>query len=109
MPHKAPSHRPARPPARDPRPSAASRGYGASWRKLRPLVLARDPLCRDCGRLPSLHVDHVVARERGGSDALANLQGLCHACHSRKTVRADGGLGHRPKGVYAPLHDPEGD
>jgi 5-methylcytosine-specific restriction endonuclease McrA len=30
-------------------------------------------------------VDHIVPREEGGADDLANLQSLCHSHHSAKT------------------------
>lgn len=33
------------------------------------------------------HVDHIIPRNQGGSDAWDNLQGLCHSCHSKKTAR----------------------
>jgi 5-methylcytosine-specific restriction protein A len=42
----------------------------------------------------STDVDHIIPREAGGSDDDENLQGLCHACHSRKTAQEDGGFGH---------------
>lgn len=79
------------------RGTVAERGYGAHWRRLRLIVLAEEPLCRACaadGRVvAATDVDHVVARVRGGSDDRDNLQALCHACHSRKTVLEDGGWG----------------
>lgn len=85
------------------RESAARRGYGRRWRRLRLMILARDPICRcgldgcdhepeRCAR-PSEHVDHVVPRARGGDDSEENLVGLCAPCHARKTVREDGGFG----------------
>jgi 5-methylcytosine-specific restriction protein A len=38
------------------------------------------------------HVDHKVALAAGGEKYdEGNLQGLCHSCHSRKTVACDGG------------------
>ncbi len=80
------------------RPSASARGYGGNWPKLRAYVLAGEPLCRECkgwGRLvPATDVDHIISRSRGGTDDLANLQPLCHACHASKTAREDGGFGH---------------
>jgi 5-methylcytosine-specific restriction protein A len=76
-------------PATDDRPSAAARGYGHRWRKLRSVILRRDPICRACGRAASTDVDHVVPRSAGGTDEAENLQGLCHACHSRKTAVSD--------------------
>jgi 5-methylcytosine-specific restriction protein A len=93
MPTRPPTHRPKRLPVRDDRPSAASRGYGGRWRKLRLIVLAEEPVCRMCGREASEHVDHIVARAKGGSDERENLQGLCASCHARKTARHDGGFG----------------
>lgn len=72
----------------DNRLSAAKRGYGKSWQGLRLLVLREEPLCRECDA-PATDVDHIdgdvtnMARE--------NLQALCHACHSRKTTRENGG------------------
>ncbi len=60
---------------------------------IRMLQLKREPACRLCGAM-ACHVDHIVARERGGTDRPDNLQSLCHACHSRKTVVVDGGFGN---------------
>ena len=58
-------------------------------------ILMDEPLCRECrkaGRIvPATDVDHIVARADGGTDDRSNLQPLCHACHSRKTVRENGG------------------
>ncbi len=67
--------------------SASSRGYGATWRRLRQMVLNRDPICRQCRREPSFAVDHVVPKARGGDDSMENLQGLCRACHAAKTAK----------------------
>ena len=90
------------------RGSSNSRGYGARWRRLRKLILNRDPLCRamvpapntpteleltlPCNK-PSTDVDHIVPKRDGGRDDPANLQGLCHECHSRKTALEDGRWG----------------
>jgi len=75
------------------RQSASKRGYDRTWRRLRLLVLAKQPVCQACGRAPSTDVDHIVPLARGGINALDNLQGLCHSCHSAKTAREDGGFG----------------
>ena len=100
--------KPARP---DERPSAHRRGYDRHWQRLRLIVLNAEPLCRPClaeGReVAAHHVDHVVALAQGGTNDLSNLVPLCHSCHSRKTVRHDGGLGHAsaPAPTTAPPSD----
>ena len=72
------------------RPNAAARGYcSARWKRLRLLVLHRDPLCVVC-KQPATEADHVVPKADGGEDAMDNLQGLCKACHSSKTNREMG-------------------
>lgn len=79
------------------RGTAAQRGYGARWRRVRAAYLAAHPLCVECERagrvVPATDVDHIVARRRGGSDEWSNLQALCHACHSRKTAREQANSG----------------
>ena len=67
-----------------------------TWRRLRKLVLSEDPLCRICSVLGRVSlatvVDHVVPVKAGGARFdMANLQGLCVACHNRKSAgeRAD--------------------
>ena len=65
----------------------------ARWRKLRRMVLARQPLCADpfgvhamLGEIvPATEVDHIVPVREGGENSLENLQALCASCHSRKT------------------------
>ncbi len=61
--------------------------YGSDWPRLRTIVLQRDPVCCRCGSAPSRHVDHLVPWPEGSND-IDNLQGLCHRCHSAKTMRA---------------------
>lgn len=72
------------------RGSAASRGYDATWRRLRLMVLRAEPLCRQCGA-PATDVDHILPLARGGTNEAGNLRSLCAGCHSRKTNREDGG------------------
>ncbi len=80
------------------RGSAASRGYGRDWQRLRRLVLSEEPLCRECqkrGRVTlAVEVDHIVPIRKAPERRLdqTNLQGLCKPCHSRKTAREDGGF-----------------
>ncbi|MBI4636118.1 MAG: HNH endonuclease [Candidatus Rokubacteria bacterium] len=77
------------------RGTAAQRGYGARWRQLRLLILARDPICRDPSGCiaPSTDVDHVIPRAQGGDDREENLRGLCHRHHSRRTAIDSSGWG----------------
>jgi 5-methylcytosine-specific restriction enzyme A len=79
------------------RPNADIRRWyhTAMWLRLRAVVIAEEPLCRDClkvGRAtPTTDVDHIE-RHRGVWAMFfnrSNLQGLCHSCHSRKTQRGE--------------------
>ena len=83
--------------------SAAERGYGYRWRKLRARFLADHPLCEECLRagraVAATDVDHIIPH-RGNPDLMwdeENLQALCHSCHSRKTASEDGGYGNTRK------------
>lgn len=81
------------------RGKVAARGYGYRWQKARTAYLALNPLCVVCQRAgivrTATDVDHVVPH-RGDAALMwdvANWQSLCHACHSIKTAREDGGFG----------------
>lgn len=83
-------------------PKAQRGADSAAWHRLysttewtqslRPGQLLREPYCRECARqgrrVRATDVDHI--RPHRGDVALfrdrANLQSLCHACHSRKTL-----------------------
>lgn len=63
------------------------------WRlDLRPTQLLQEPFCRECirqgDRVRATDVDHI--KPHRGDWAVftdrANLQSLCHSCHSRKTM-----------------------
>ena len=69
----------------DMRPSSTQRGYGASWQRLRLMILRREPLCRMCGAA-AVAVDHIIPLKQGGKNTEENLQALCHSCHSKKTL-----------------------
>ena len=71
--------------------TAAQRGYGHDWRKLRKLILIRDDyLCQEHLRLGKLvianTVDHIKAKAHGGTDDVHNLESLCVECHKIKTT-----------------------
>ncbi len=73
---------------RERRGSSYQRGYGKRWRKLRLIILARDPICVDCGIEPSIHVDHIKPKpiDVDAADFTEEeLQGMCETCHNRKT------------------------
>lgn len=84
------------------RPKQAARRESAAWHKWYSLPIWADmrqrqfliePFCRECARRGirtiATDVDHVM--DHKGDWALftdrGNLQSLCHACHSRKTMR----------------------
>jgi 5-methylcytosine-specific restriction protein A len=55
--------------------------------------LAQEPLCRTCkaqgDTTPATDVDHILSLDKGGTNAMSNLQSLCHAHHSAKTATVD--------------------
>ncbi|HCF6069932.1 TPA: HNH endonuclease signature motif containing protein [Pseudomonas aeruginosa] len=68
----------------------------AAWKRLRAEVLADEPLCRMCAArglvVAATDVDHIEDSRTDYSDdnSRANLQPLCHECHSLKTARSMG-------------------
>jgi 5-methylcytosine-specific restriction protein A len=82
------------------RGNAHARGYDARWRRLRDWFIQQNPLCVICERLGKTMqaecVDHIKAHK--GNEELRldpeNLQSLCWSCHSKKTVKHDGGFGN---------------
>lgn len=83
-----------------PRESSTARGYDGTWWRLRAAHLAEHPMCGVAGCLErATDVDHIKAHR--GNEALRldprNLASMCHAHHSSKTVRADGGFGREPR------------
>jgi len=69
------------------RGSQSDRGLGSRQAKWRLIILAEDPICRGCGRVPSQHADHIIPRKPGAEDwSVENGQGLCSHCHSYKTA-----------------------
>lgn len=84
----------------DDRPSAARRGYGHGWRRLRRMALARSPLCADPFGIHkangevviAVDVHHVETVSEGNPTltSLDKLETLCHSCHSRITATHGG-------------------
>ncbi|MGZ6536385.1 MAG: HNH endonuclease [Actinomycetota bacterium] len=57
--------------------------------RLRPDRVARAHPRRPGGE-PATEVDHITPQRIGGTNDRANLQALCHRCHSRKTALENG-------------------
>ena len=76
------------------RGTAKERGYNARHRKLRKIVLSEEPLCRYCkekGKLTqATEMDHIDGNPYNLERE--NLQSLCKSCHSKKTVKEQGGF-----------------
>ncbi len=93
-----------KPPVHDPHPGQPKacnlkRGdpfyCSARWRRLRRLVLNRQPVCLDpfnrhVGPEPATEVDHIVPRLEAPELAytLSNLRGRCRRCHSTVSAKA---------------------
>lgn len=43
------------------------------------------PACQHCQTAAATEVDHIIPDAEGGPTTLANAQGLCAACHAKKT------------------------
>lgn len=72
-----------------PKPAAKKETRSARpWRRIREIVLQRDKYkCVSCGQVSAdLEVDHIIPRNKGGSDLEGNLQSLCGFCHLIKTA-----------------------
>lgn len=72
--------------------SNASFYNSRQWRKLRLMILQREPLCKECEKknrfVSAVVVDHILPINKGGAKlSLDNLQGLCTTCHNRKSAR----------------------
>lgn len=62
------------------------------WKNLRRMKLSNDPMCEGAGcHAPATEVDHKDGDVT--NRAMENLRALCKSCHSKKTVRRDGGFG----------------
>jgi 5-methylcytosine-specific restriction endonuclease McrA len=76
---------------------SAGSSRGAAWEAIKPVVWERDGwICGYCGNwLERKHpdashdatVDHIVAKENGGTDQLENLISACRRCNGIKSDR----------------------
>jgi len=51
------------------------------------LVERDGEICRKCGKIDNLSIDHIKPLSRDGTNDLENLQILCKQCNSKKGVR----------------------
>lgn len=72
----------------------------AHWPRLRAMVLKRDPVCKVCGRRPSMQADHI---KPGDDHSPSNLQGICTPCHKDKTQKES----MQARGIHGRLRPPE--
>ncbi len=105
MPTQPPRFRP--PGWREPEPwvtskgrSRQQRGYGREHDEMRKIVMAEEPLCRECLRLRidpparTTIADHIIAQAEGGGRERTNYQGLCTP-HSKAKTAQESGRGRR--------------
>lgn len=62
------------------------------WRKLRQMVLHKQPICVMCeqkNRYTTANtIDHIQSINKGGAIwSMNNLQALCSSCHNKKSAR----------------------
>jgi len=68
----------------------------AAWRRLRRIKLQANPLCEVCLKEKATTADHIIPMKQGGAALdIANLQGLCAACHGRKSIQEGSRFGKR--------------
>jgi 5-methylcytosine-specific restriction protein A len=87
------------------RGTTKQRGYAGDWQRRRLAILQRDHgLYQQCLRegltKSADEVDHIVPLNRGGNYTDANLESLCHRCHSTKTYGES--LGRGPSMLVIP-------
>lgn len=94
LPYAAPTHKPLNRPKRSKDLPGDPFYWGHRWRKVRLIVLRRQPLCVVCMEngvtMPSTEVDHIKPRRDRPDLAydLDNLRGLCKSCHSVHTWKS---------------------
>jgi len=79
----------------DGRLSAARRGFGHRWRKLRDAWLAKHPLCERClaeNKTTAATVVHHKVKHYGNPEILYNpdvLESICERHHNEATARGE--------------------
>lgn len=68
--------------------------FGTSiWEAEKKCILIRDPVCRICGKNPSVEVHHIRPKHLKGNPVHPrNLIGLCLDCHDEVHRRIDKGI-----------------
>jgi 5-methylcytosine-specific restriction endonuclease McrA len=67
--------------------SRSGRQTSEAYKRLKPLILARDThTCYRCGK-QATQVDHIVPVARGGTATPYNLRACCAACNASKGDR----------------------
>jgi 5-methylcytosine-specific restriction protein A len=83
------------------RGTATQRGYTSREHRedFRAVILARDPICVECGEAPATQADHfprtrrqLIADGDNPNDPRWG-RGLCGSCHSRHTANTTPGFG----------------
>lgn len=63
------------------------------WAAEQKCILLRDPVCRLCGKNPSVEVHHIRPKYlKGNPEHPRNLIGLCTDCHDEVHRRIDAGI-----------------
>ena len=62
------------------------------WESVKRAVILRDPVCRICGKRPTMEVHHIRPRFLNGKDHPRNLVGLCFECHDEVHRAIDRGI-----------------
>jgi ATP adenylyltransferase len=85
-----------------------SAGYVSGTLKFEVLKRARFrcELCGVSAEERALEADHIVPRNKGGSDDLSNLQALCYSCNAMKRDRDNTESTEQPEGNQHPFTFP---
>lgn len=62
-------------------------GYSKQYRENRLRVLAGNPMCYHCHKRKATTADHLIEKDRGGTDSLDNLVPSCAKCNYARGAR----------------------